>query len=50
MKADKVILNPKKPIKDIIKQSIADKKYIQDMIASGREQELKGKFKFVKSL
>jgi hypothetical protein len=50
MKKKAIILNPKQSIADLVKKVEKDKAVIQKAISEGKEGELKGKFKFVKSL
>jgi hypothetical protein len=50
MKKKKIILTPKGSFSDLFKQLLEDKATIQKAISEGREEELKGRFKFVKSL
>ncbi len=50
MKKKEIILKPKKSIGTIVKQLLVDKNYIQKTIQEGNESQLKGKYKFVKSL
>lgn len=50
MKKKAIILKPKQSIADLFKKVAKDKAVMQKAIAEGKEHELKGKFKFVKSL
>lgn len=50
MKKKTVILKPKMSFADLFKKVAEDKAVMQKVISEGREHELIGKFKFVKSL
>jgi hypothetical protein len=50
MKKKKIILKPKRSVGDLFKQVAEDKATIQKAISEGKEKELKGKFKFVKTI
>jgi hypothetical protein len=50
MKKNAIILKPIMPLSELFKKFKEDKAIIQQAIREGREDELKSKYKFVKSV